>query len=64
MCGLKGAAKTDFESSVSQFTQQVTYISKLVGKTNDSLSSMAITGHLLVVTSPESLLNGKLTVSH
>jgi len=42
MCGLKGAAKTDFESSVSQFTQQVTYISKLVGKTNDSLSSMSI----------------------
>ncbi len=63
MCGLKGAAKTDFESSVSQFTQQVTYISKLVGKTNDSLSSMAITGHLLIVTSPENFRTGKLTVS-
>ena len=63
MCGLRGAAKTDFDSSVSRFTQQVTYISKLVGKTNDALNSMAITGHLLVVTSPENFQSGKLTVS-
>ena len=63
MCGLRGAAKTDFDSSVSRFTQQVTYISKLVGKTNDALYSMAIIGHLLVMTSPENLQAGKLTVS-
>ncbi len=63
MCGLRGAAKTDFDSSVSQFTQQVTYISKLVGKTSDTLQSMAITGHLLVVTAPENFQSGKLTVS-
>ena len=63
MCGLRGAAKTDFDSSVSRFTQQVTYISKLVGKTNEALYSMAIIGHLLVVTSPENFQSGKLTVS-
>ena len=63
MCGLRGAAKTDFDSSVSRFTQQVTYISKLVGKANDSLSSMTITAHLLAVTSPENFQTGTLTVS-
>ena len=63
MCGLRGAAKTDFDSSVSRFTQQVTYISKLVGKTNDTLYSMAVTGHLLTVTAPENFQAGKLTVS-
>lgn len=62
MCGLRGAAKTDFDSSVSRFTQQVTYISKLVGKTNDALYSMAIIGHLLAATSPENFQSGKLTV--
>ena len=62
MCGLRGAAKTDFDSSVSKFTQQVTYISKLVGKTKETLYSMAITGHLLVVTSPENFQMEKLTV--
>ena len=63
MCGLKGAAKTDFDSSVSQFTQQITYISKLVGKSNESLHAMALVGHLLVATNPEILQKGKLTVN-
>ncbi len=62
MCGLRGAAKTDFDSSVSRFTQQVTYISKLVGKANDTLQSMALTGHLLTTTSLENFQTGKLTV--
>ena len=63
MCGLKGAAKTDFDSSVSLFTQQITYISKLVGKANDSLHAMALVGHLLEATNPETIQRGKLTVS-
>ena len=62
MCGLRGAAKTDFDSSVSRFIQQVTYISKLVGKTNDMLHAMTVTGHLLAATSPENFQSGKLTV--
>jgi hypothetical protein len=64
MCGLKGAAKTDFDSSISLFTQQITYISKLVGKSNESLHAMALVGHLLEATNPEILQRGKLTVSH
>ena len=64
MCGLKGAAATDFDSSVSLFTQEITYISKLVGKSNESLHAMALVGHLLEATNPESLQHGKLTVSH
>ena len=63
MCGLRGAAKTDFDSSVSLFTQQITYISKLVGKANDSLHAMALVGHLLEATNPEAIQRGKLTVS-
>ena len=63
MCGLRGATKTDFASSVSLFTQQITYISKLVSRTNDALSAMAVSSHLLEKTSPESLQNGRLTVS-
>ena len=62
MCGLRGATKTDFDISVSRFTQQVTYISKLVGKTNDALYSMAITGHLQVATSPENFQKDGLSV--
>ncbi|XP_064382815.1 uncharacterized protein LOC135331544 [Halichondria panicea] len=53
MCGLRGAQKMDFNISVSCFIQQITYISKLVSKCNDSLRSMALTGHLLEVTSPD-----------
>lgn len=63
MCGLRGAAKTDFDSSVSRFIQQVTYISKLVGKTSEMLRAMTVTGHLLAVTSPENFQSGKLSVS-
>ena len=63
MCGLKGSTRTDFNSSVSRFIHQITYISKLVGKTNDSLHAMALTGHLLEVTNPEKFQQGKLTVS-
>ena len=62
MCGLRGAAKTDFSASVSNFTQQVTYISKLVGKCNESLHAMALSSHLLEVTSPDNFLHGRLTV--
>ena len=63
MCGLKGAAKTDFDSSISLFTQQVTYISKLVGKSNETLHAMALVGHLLEATNPETLQSARLTVS-
>ena len=63
MCGLKGAAKTNFDSSISLFTQQVTYISKLVGKANETLHAMALVGHLLEATNPETLQNTRLTVS-
>ena len=63
MCGLKGAAKTDFDSSISLFTQQVTYISKLVGKANETLHAMALVGHLLEATNPETLQSARLTVS-
>lgn len=63
MCGLKGAAKTDFDSSISLFTQQVTYISKLVGKANETLHAMALVGHLLEATNPETLQSTRLTVS-
>ena len=54
----------DFNMSVSCFTQQITYISKLVSKCNDSLRSMALTGHLLEVTSPNNFTKDKVHVSH
>ena len=53
----------DFSMSVSCFTQQITYISKLVSKCNDSLRSMALTGHLLEVTSPDNFTKETLHVS-
>jgi len=62
MCGLRGAAKTEFSISVSNFTQQVTYISKLVGKCNESLHAMALSSHLLQVTSPDNFQHGRLMV--
>ena len=62
MCSLKGAAKTDFDSSISLFIQQITYISKLVGKANETLHAMALVGHLLEVTNPETLQGSRLTV--
>ncbi len=62
MCGLRGAAKTEFASSVSKFTLQITYISKLVGKVNDTLHAMALADHLLEATSPGKLQVGRLQV--
>ena len=53
----------DFNISVSCFIQQITYISKLVSKCNDSLRSMALTGHLLEVTSPDNFQKEKIHVS-
>ena len=62
LCGLKGAAKTDFNSSVSSFVQQITYISKLVGRSCDCLHAAALSGHLLHATAPENFLKGPLEV--
>ena len=62
MCGLRGAARTDFASSVSSFAQQITHLSKLVGKTPDVLSATALTAHLLDATAPENLCDGGIQV--
>ncbi len=64
MCGLRGAANMEFNMSVSCFTQQITYISKLVSRCNDSLRSMALTGHLLEVTAPDNFQKEKIHVSY
>ena len=63
MCGLRGSSKTSFATSVGNFVQQITYISKLVGKTIDSLHAAALTGHLLYATAPENFLKGPMSVS-
>lgn len=62
LCGLKGAAKTDLNSSVANFIQQITHISRLVNKTTDSLHAAALAGHLLKVTAPEKILKAALEV--
>ena len=59
---MKGAAKTELNTSVADFTQQITYISRLVNKTIDSLHAAALAGHLLKVTAPRKFLKGPLEV--
>ena len=63
MCGLKGAAKTDFTVSLNSFSQHVTHISQLVNKMSDSVHAVALSGHLLHATAPENFIKGPLQVS-
>jgi 2C-methyl-D-erythritol 2,4-cyclodiphosphate synthase len=60
LCGLKGVAKTDFNASVSNFVQQLTYISKLIGVISTSLHAAALSGHLLHATAPGNFLKAPL----
>lgn len=62
MCALRGAAKTDFNTSVASFIQEITYISKLIGKANDTLHAMALTSHLLAEAVPSDIAEGQLQV--
>ena len=62
LCGLRGVAKTDFASSLNSFTQHISHISHLVGKTYDSLHAVALSGHLLHATAPENFIKGPLQV--
>ena len=60
---MRGSSKTSFATSVGNFVQQITYISKLVGKTIESLHAAALAGHLLYATAPENFLKGPMSVS-
>lgn len=62
MCGLKGAAKTDFSVSLNSFNLHITHISQLVSKMADSLHAVALSGHLLHTTAPENFIKGPLKV--
>lgn len=60
LCGLKGAARTDLETSVGNFLQQIKFISNLVERSCDCLRAAALSGYLLHATAPENFLKGQL----
>jgi hypothetical protein len=55
MCALRGAATTQFDSSVASFANQISYISNLIGKSHSAIRAAAISGHLLEVTAIDNL---------
>ena len=63
MCGLKGAARTDFSTSLNSFSQHISHISYLVDKMQGSLHAVALAGHLLHATAPENFIKGSLQVN-